>query len=65
MTAIIPFNRINENTNVGNKVGNKILNNSQIKVLAKIRSNPNVTKKQLMILCELGKTAIDNIISML
>ena len=65
----IPFNRVNENNKVGNKVGNKMgnknLNNSQIKVLAEIRNNPNVTKQQLMILCELGKTSIDNIISTL
>ncbi len=33
----IPFNRINE---VGNKVGDKNLNISQIKVLAEIRNNP-------------------------
>ena len=65
LTVTIPFNRINENTKVGNKVGNKNLNNSQIKVLAEIRNNPNVTKQQLMTLCELGKTSIDNIISTL
>lgn len=43
-------------------MGNKNLNNSQIKVLAEIRNNPNVTKQQFMTLCELGKTSIDNII---
>lgn len=57
----IQLNRINENK----KVGNKNLNNSQIKVLAEIRNNSNVTKQQLMNLCELGKTSIDNIISTL
>ncbi len=36
----------------------------QIKVLAKIRNN-NVTKPQLEILCNLGKTSIDNAISQL
>lgn len=36
----IPLNRIQENTN---KMGNKKLNNSQIKVLAEIRNNPNIT----------------------
>ena len=53
----IPFNRINE---VGDKVGDKSKSNdlsiSQIKVLAEIRNNPNITKPQLMIKCELGKT---------
>ena len=57
----IQLNRINENK----KVGNKNLNNSQIKVLAEIINNSNVTKQQLMDLCELGKTSIDNIISTL
>ena len=57
----IQLNRINENK----KVGNKNLNNSQIKVLTEIRNNSNVTKQQLMNLCELGKTSIDNIISTL
>ena len=61
----IPFNRINESNKVGNKVGNKNLNNSQIKVLAEIRNNSNVTKQQLMNLCELSKTSINNIISTL
>ena len=57
----IQLNRINENK----KVGNKNLNNSQIKVLAEIRNNSNVTKQQLMNLCELSKTSINNIISTL
>lgn len=62
----IPFNRTQEHFNrVGNKVGNKKLSNSQIKVLAEIRNNPNITKQQLMLACELGKTSIDNIISIL
>lgn len=69
LNVTIPFNRINENCKMGNKVGNKVgnknLNNSQIKVLAEIRNNPNITKQQLMTLCELGKTSIDNIISTL
>ncbi len=66
----IPFNRINE---VGDKVGDKLgdksksndLSISQIKVLAEIRNNSNITKPQLMIKCELGKTSIDNIIRIL
>ena len=56
----IPFNRINH---VGNKVGNKSLNVSQMKVLAEIRNNPNITKKELCIKCDLGKTSVDNIIN--
>lgn len=50
---------------VGDKVGDKSLNISQIKVLAEIRNNPNITKPDLAIKCELGKTSIDNIISFL
>lgn len=58
----IPFNRIND---VGDKVGDKSLNKSQIRVLAEIRNNPNITKSQLMIKCELGKTSIDKNIKVL
>lgn len=62
----IPFNRIND---VGDKVGDKLnsalLNFSQIKVLAEIRNNPNITTSQLMVKCNLGKTSIDNIIKIL
>ncbi len=54
----IPFNQINN-------VGDKTLNISAIKVLAEIRNNPNITKHQLMIKCDLGKTSIDNIIKKL
>lgn len=66
----IQFNRINKvGIKVSNKVGNKLnsdlLNTSQVKVLAKIRNNPNITKSQLMIKCDLGKTSIDNIIKTL
>lgn len=54
---------------VGDKVGDKLnsawLNFSQIKVLAEIRNNPNITKQQLMVKCNLGKTSIDNIIKIL
>ena len=60
------FNRLNKvGDKVGNKVGDKSLNISQIKVLAKIRNNPNITKNELTIKCDLGKTSIDNIISRL
>lgn len=58
----IPFNRINK---VGNKLNSDLLNTSQVKVLAKIRNNPNITKSQLMIKCDLGKISIDNIIKTL
>ena len=58
----IPFNFIHE---VGDKVGDKKLNASQIKVLAEIRNNPNITKPELAIACDLGKTSIDNIVSIL
>ena len=62
----IPFNRINKvGDKVGDKMGDKSLNNSEIKVLAEIRNNPNVTKPQLEVLCNLGKTSIDNCISLL
>ena len=50
---------------VGNKVGNKSLNVSQMKVLAEIRNNPNITKKELCIKCDLGKTSVDNIVTYL
>lgn len=62
ITVTIPFNFINE---VGDKVGDKSLNDFQTRVLAEIRNNPNITKPQLMIICHLGKTSIDKIISAL
>lgn len=62
ITVTIPFNFINE---VGDKVGDKSLNDFQTRVLAEIRNNPNITKPQLMIICHLGKTSIDKIISVL
>ena len=74
ITVTIPFNFINEVGNkVGNKAGNKAgnkteengLNDSQTKVLAEIRNNPNITKKELAIVCCLGKTSIDNAVSVL
>lgn len=60
------FNRLNKvGDKVGNKVGDKSLKISQIKALAKIRNDPNITKNELTIKCDLGKTSIDNIISRL
>ena len=53
----IPFNRINKvGDKAGDKVGDMNLNISQIKVLAEIRNKPNITKPELMVKCELGKT---------
>lgn len=43
----------------------KSLNPSQIKVLAEIRNNPNITKQELSKTFNLEKTSIDNIISLL
>lgn len=65
ITVTIPFNFINEvgdkvGDNVGNKTEENGLNDSQTKVLAEIRNNPNITRKELAIVCCLGKTSIDN-----
>ncbi len=61
ITVTIPFTRINEmNDNASNETGEKKLTASQIKVLAEIRNNANVTREQLIILCDLSKTSIDN-----
>lgn len=46
-------------------MGDKSLNISQINVLAEIRNNSNITKPELSIKCDLGKTSIDNIIAYL
>ena len=40
---------------MGDKVGYINLNISQIKVMAEIRNNPNITKPELMVKCDLGK----------
>ena len=70
ITVTIPFNFINEvGDKVGNKVGNKTeehgLNDSQTRVLAEIRNNPNITKKELAVVCHLGRTSIDNTVAVL
>ena len=53
----------------GNKGGNKNheygLNQTQVRILAEIRNNPNITKARLMELLGLGKTTIDRGISVL
>ena len=54
----IPFNFINN-------MGDKTFNASQVKVLVKIRNNPNIRKPELEIACSLDKTSIDNIIKTL
>ena len=46
-------------------MGNKNLNPTQIKVLAEIRNNPKITKKQLEASVGVGKTAIDTAIAKL
>lgn len=46
-------------------MGDKSLLSSQIKVLAEIRNNPNITKPQLAKLCNLGKTTVGKAISTL
>ncbi len=62
----IPFNFVNNmGDKVGDKVGDKTLNGTQVRVLAEIRNNPNITKPELEITCSLGKTSIDNIIKIL
>ena len=69
IVVTIPFNWINVmGDRVGNKEGNKGgnknreygLNQTQVRILAEIRNNPNITKVRLMELLGLGKTTIDN-----
>ena len=43
---LVQLNIHNEANKVGDKLGNKNLNVSQIKVLAEIRNNPNITKPE-------------------
>ncbi|HHT67380.1 MAG TPA: winged helix-turn-helix transcriptional regulator [Erysipelotrichaceae bacterium] len=56
---------INTKNKWGDKWGDKILSKSQIKVLAEIRNNPNITISQLAVVCNLGRTTIDRSISKL
>ena len=49
----------------GDKWGDKLLNKSQIKILAEIRNNPNITKPRLEAACDLGLTTVDRNISKL
>lgn len=62
----VPFTRFNKaGGDEGNKEGNKLLNRTQVEVLAEIRNNPNITKSQLCIVCNVGKTAVDRSIDKL
>lgn len=66
----IPFNWINvmQNTVVdkpSNKDSKKLLNNTQVRILAEIRNNPNITKPRLAEILRLGKTTIDTGIAVL
>lgn len=74
IVVTIPFNWINvmgdkASNKVGNKEGNKNaeygLNQTQVRILAEIRNNPNITKARLMELLNLGKTTIDRGVSVL
>ncbi len=66
----IPFNWINV---MGDKLGGKVSENdrdihlsaTQRKILAQIRNDPNITKPQLATIIGVGKTTIDNGISVL
>lgn len=58
----------------GNKVGNKnavavskeaALTKTQVRILAEIRNNPNITKARIMEKLEVGKTTVDTGISVL
>ena len=66
----IPFNWINVmGDRAGDKEGDKSinypLNNTQLRILAEIRNNHNITKPQLASTLKLGKTTIDKGISVL
>ena len=70
IVATIPFNWMNVmGDKAGNKRGNKNheydLNRTQVRILAEIRNNPNITKARLMELLDLGKTTIDRAVSVL
>lgn len=69
IVVTIPFNWINV---VGNKVGNKVRNNSNIKITAnreriisEIRNNPNITSNQLSIILQISTTAVEKNLSYL
>ena len=74
IAVTIPFNWINvmgdrAGNKEGDKGGNKNreygLNQTQVRILAEIRNNPKITKVRLMELLGLGKTTIDNGLSVL
>lgn len=63
----IPFNWINDITDVGNKeISNKKpLNVRRVKILEEMRNNPNITQAQLSKIIGVGITAIENNIKFL
>jgi ATP-dependent DNA helicase RecG len=54
-----------EDNKGGNKKREYSLNQTQVRILAEIRNNPNITKVRLTELLGLGKTTIDNGLSVL
>ena len=74
IVVTIPFNWINV---MGDKAGDKrnykvidistesFLNHTQVRILAEIRNNPNITKPHLAEILKLGKTTIDKGIAVL
>lgn len=70
IVVTIPFNWINvmgdkEGNREDNKIDEYALNQTQVRILAEIRNNPNITKSRLMELLKLGKTSIDKGLSTL
>ena len=69
IVVTIPFRWINERSEmagVGKTENRKsVLNETQKKVLAEIRNNPNVTKEEISRLIDKGKTVVDVAISVL
>ena len=70
IVVTIPFRWINMmGDKVSDKVGDKSniegLNETQSRILTAIRNNPNITKPQISILLGVGKTTVDNTITLL
>ncbi|MCD8084528.1 MAG: MarR family transcriptional regulator, partial [Clostridiales bacterium] len=79
IVVTIPFSWINvmgdkAGNKTGNKVGNKnavagskeaALTKTQVRILAEIRNNPNITKARIMEKLKVGKTTVDTGISAL
>lgn len=65
IVVTIPFKWINvmgdkRSDKAGDKTVNPRLNDRQLRILAEIRNNSNVTKPQLVSILSVGKTTIDN-----